>query len=325
MDKVLQVLIASTPVVVGDGTATTALPEVASESNPVSFKGGESTLSFTGAVVTIAPKDEGGSASPLPSVTPDVRAADVMWIDVSLLNACRAMDVAAGSKDKQSSQTSGASGSVCAACKAIRSKCDRNRPCARCIYRGKADECVREVASGQCTSADDVLVVALDKVLSARADCRGELAGGKRKRTGARTLQEVLRDAAAAVREARNRASASRTRTDACNAPAACSPSISECIASASLREALLASRGLLCVELHTDEEGHDHDARVVALGRGAQEFFGDTPWGDLRGQAMQYLVHPADQNTFQSMCQRAVAAAAVGGDVPPGSCADLC
>ena len=78
VDKVLQVLIASTPVVVGDGTATTALPEVASESNPVSFKGGESTLSFTGAVVTIAPKDEGGSASPLPSVTPDVRAADVM-------------------------------------------------------------------------------------------------------------------------------------------------------------------------------------------------------------------------------------------------------
>ena len=228
----------------------------------------------------------------------------------------KAMDVAAGSKDKQSSQTSGASGSVCAACKAIRSKCDRNRPCARCIYRGKADECVREVASGQCTSADDVLVVALDKVLSARADCRGELAGGKRKRTGARTLQEVLRDAAAAVREARNRASASRTTTDACNAPAACSPSISECFASASLREALLASRGLLCVELHTDEEGHDHDARVVALGRGAQEFFGDTPWGDLRGQAMKYLVHPADQSPFQCMCERAAAAAAMGGDV---------
>jgi len=69
-----------------------------------------------------------------------------------------------------------------------------------------------------------------------------------------------------------------------------------------SLREALLSSESLLCVEVDLHYRGpHQHKCTVVELGRGAQAFIGDVPWGKdtLLGFDLVDIIHPADAHLF--------------------------
>ena len=93
VDKALNALIAATPVDVADASARAGLPEVASGTNTVAFAGANSSLAFTGTNATLSPAEGDAPVSSAPNSAPS--EAGTMWIDVSILSACRAMDVAA--------------------------------------------------------------------------------------------------------------------------------------------------------------------------------------------------------------------------------------
>eukprot|EP00802_Teleaulax_amphioxeia_P011422 Tamp_11454.p1 GENE.Tamp_11454~~Tamp_11454.p1 ORF type:complete len:379 (+),score=43.58 Tamp_11454:153-1289(+) len=76
-------------------------------------------------------------------------------------------------------------------------------------------------------------------------------------------------------------------------------------VAAADWRAGLLSSRALFCVELAVDAAGRATHATMAALGKGAQEFFQSSPWGDMHGHVFYNLIHPEDRPKLDALLRQ--------------------
>jgi len=72
------------------------------------------------------------------------------------------------------------------------------------------------------------------------------------------------------------------------------------------MREAMLSSETLICLEVEVPWRLHQGGCTIVQLGRGASRFFGSVPWGTLIGFDLSQFLHPADVLAFVELEEQA-------------------
>jgi len=150
------------------------------------------------------------------------------------------------------------------------------------------------------------------------------MAGRRSLGLGFRTLEDVLQDTKRFLSDVRSRSRSAPAADQIEREPAAdqvpvaatrhalesfCAPSLGSSKTTMEvkgvMRDGLLSSHSLMCIEIELSADAPMSPWTVVAASQGTRDFFAFAPWGELSGKDLLHIIHPADSGAFVSLDPR--------------------
>ena len=144
------------------------------------------------------------------------------------------------------------------------------------------------------------------------------MAGRRSLGLGLRTIEDVLQDTKRFLSDVRSRSRSAPAADEIEREPAAATrhalesffaPSLSSSKTTmevnAAMRDGLLSSHSLMCIEIELSADATMSPWTVVGASQGTRDFFAFAPWGELSGKDLLHIIHPADSGAFVSLDPR--------------------